>query len=501
MLVENSQLHLEGISKSFPGIRALDAVDLTLNSGEVHALIGENGAGKSTLVKIVSGLYQPDEGEMTLGGETYQPSQPKTAIDAGVRVIYQELSLVGTLTVAENIFFDNLPKKRGLLNTRMINRNAEQLLETVGLNIAPGTRVDRLGIAQQQQVEIAKALTGESRLIIMDEPTASLTEKESRSLFEVVRRLRVLGKTVLYISHRLAEIFNIADRVTVLRNGRKIQTSDLEGLSVPDLVRMMVGRELGKGIPFREDIIPDPGNILLKVEDFRRVHHRKPVSFSLRAGEILGISGLVGSGRTEMVRSLLGLDPRLSGRFEMNGRPVSLRNPKESVECGIGLLTEDRKDEGLLMPHSCGMNLTLTDIRRISRKGIIHPAKEAEFSEALISSLKIKVQSYRQSAGTLSGGNQQKVVIGKWLYRNCEVLIFDEPTRGIDVGAKVEIYNLLWKLAEEGKGLIVISSEIEEIVGLCHRILVFSDNEITGEFDRENFDQERILAASYSNYI
>jgi len=494
-------LNLSGITKVFPGMKALDSVDFSLRKGEVHILVGENGAGKSTLVKVISALHRPEEGSMEYRGRDYSPTHPREAMEAGIRVIYQELSLIGSLSVAENIFFERLPRRRGLLDRTELHRNALPLLEEVGLDVPPGLPVRNLGIAQQQQVEIAKALSGHGELIIMDEPTATLTSRETEKLFEIIRRLKQSGKTVLYISHRLKEIFEIGDRVTVMRNGRIVKTSPMEGMSVESLVSLMVGRELGRTIPFREDVVPGKGEPLLRVENLRRPGQGRATEFSLYPGEILGIAGLVGSGRTEMIRSLYGLDRRETGRFFIRGREVRLRSPREAVAAGIGFLTEDRKDEGLLIPLSCSLNLTITDLKEISRRGFLSGSRERQAAGHLIRDLKIKAGSPSQPAGTLSGGNQQKIVIGKWLFRECEILIFDEPTRGIDVGAKQEIYHLLWDLAARGKGLIVISSEIEELTGLCHRLLVCSRNEFSGEFSRKEFDQEAILAASYANYL
>ena len=494
-------ISIDGLTKRFPGIVALKSVNMELLSGEVHVLVGENGAGKSTLVKVLSGIYAPDEGTIHLNGDSYNPRDTREAINAGIRVIYQELSLIGTLTVAENIFFERLPKRRGVLDTLKLNRNAQEILNRVGLDIAPDRPVRFLGIAQQQQVEIAKALAGKSQLIIMDEPTASLTSKESEKLFEIIKWLRQEGKTIIYISHRLKEIYSIGDRVSIMRNGELVSTHAIQDVTTDMLVKRMVGRTIGKNIPFLVSHKPNYNEPLLSVENLRQRGSTTANSFSLYPGEILGIAGLVGSGRTEMVRAFYGLDPKECGSITMKGKSIKINSPQQAVRAGIGFLTEDRKDEGLLLTLSSSNNLTITDLTMISKYGMLSSRTEQSVAEELIENLNIKVNNYKQIVGTLSGGNQQKIVIGKWLFKQCEILIFDEPTRGIDVGAKFEIYNLLWELAQQGKGLIVISSEMEELIGLCHRIMVMSKEEIVGEFSRDSFDQEEILRVSYKNYV
>ena len=494
-------LNIKNVSKSFPGIKALDKVDLELKQGEVHVLVGENGAGKSTLVKIISGLYKTDEGEMFYRDGLFEPETPRAAMESGVRVIYQELSLISSLTAAENIFFEKLPRSGLVVDNKRLNKDASELLKAVGLEISPSTETGTLGIAQQQQVEIAKALSGESSLIIMDEPTATLTSRETEKLFGIIRNLKEQGKTILYISHRLNEIFEIGDRVTILRNGQVVETKQMSEVSVEYLVKKMVGKSIGKNIPFYDDQKPDLSFPLLEVEKLKRKGIESDISFSLYPGEILGIAGLVGSGRTEMIRTLYGLEKKESGDIKIKSIKVNINNPQQAAALGIGLVTEDRKDEGLLLPLSSGLNLTITNLKTISDRFLLNKKKEFTHSKKLIDELQIRLQGPHQQAGTLSGGNQQKLVVGKWLYRNCDIFIFDEPTRGIDVGAKYEIYNLLWALAAEGKGIIVVSSEIEEIMGLCHRILVFSKNEISQEFNRKDFSQEEILTASYKNYL
>lgn len=494
-------ISIQGLTKRFPGVVALNAINLEIMSGEVHILVGENGAGKSTLVKVLSGLYSPDEGNITLLGAPYIPQDTREAINAGIRVIYQELSLIGTLTVAENIYFERLPKKKGLLDAKKLNQNAQKILDMVGLDVAPDCPVRLLGIAQQQQVEIAKALAGKSKLIIMDEPTASLTSKESEKLFEIITWLRKQGKTIIYISHRLKEIFSIGDRVSIMRNGELVVTYDVKDVTTDMLVKKMVGRTIGKAIPFLDTHSPKYNEPLLSVDSLKLVGSNTAISFSLYSGEILGIAGLVGSGRTEMIRALYGLDPKECQNIKIRGNQIVINSPQQAVKVGIGFLTEDRKNEGLLLTLSSSNNLTITDLCKISKHGILSSQSEQRMAEKLIENLQIRVNNHRQLVGTLSGGNQQKVVVGKWLYKQCDILIFDEPTRGIDVGAKLEIYNLLWDLAQKGKGIIVVSSEMEELIGLCHRIMVMSKKEIVRVFSRDEFDPETILRESYKNYV
>jgi ribose transport system ATP-binding protein len=495
----NEILELQGITKRFPGVVALDRVDLSIRRGEVHVLVGQNGAGKSSLVKLLCGVHAPDEGRILLDGAPYAPRNTHEAIRAGLRVVYQELNLLPYLSVAENIFFQRLPRRFGLVDYEALHRGAEALLQEVGLAISPRAPVESLGVAQMQLVEIAKALSTRSRVLVLDEPTATLTPREIKRLFEIIARLKAKGVTVIYISHRLQEVFEIGDRITVLRNGRKVETLAAREADIPQIVKLMVGKELGETYPFRADVVP--GAEVLRVEELRHRSSPHPVSFAVRRGELVGVAGLVGSGRTEAMRALFGADPKTSGRLWREGREISVKRPSDAVRHGICLLTEDRKAQGLILDMTCAVNVTLTDLARVSRAGLLDGGAERAAAGALVRDLAIKTPSVEQLARNLSGGNQQKLVIAKWLFRDAEVLIFDEPTRGIDVGARLEIYGLLWRLAAEGKGIVIVSSDLPELMGICHRILVFSNGRITGDVPRAEFGQERILSLAYQEYV
>jgi ribose transport system ATP-binding protein len=492
-------LEIKGLVKTFPGVKALDQVDLDIRKGEVHVLVGENGAGKSSLVKVLCGIYQRDEGEILYEGRPYAPHTPLDAIRSGIRVVYQEFNLLPFLSVAENVFFEKLPSKGGLVDYRTLYRDTRRVLAEVGLDISPQTKAETLGIAQLQQLEIAKAISSESKVLILDEPTATLTPKEINRLFEIISKLKARGVTIIYISHRLQETVEIGDRITVLRNGKKVRTTDIRQVTIPDIVKMMVGKEMGAEFPFDETI--QPGEEIFRVEGLRFQGNVHDMSFSLRRGELLGIAGLVGSGRTETLRAIFGADRKVSGQLFLNGQRIAVDRPKDAVQHGICLLTEDRKQQGLILDMPCYVNVTLTDLAQVSRAGLLNADKEKARTNAMVQDLVIKTPSVNQWVRNLSGGNQQKVVLAKWLFRQPDVLMFDEPTRGIDVGAKYEIYTLLWRLAAEGKGIIVVSSDLMELLGICHRILVISNGKITGEVNREGFDQEKILALEYQEYI
>lgn len=491
-------LQFQDVGKRFPGVIALRGVSFEIERGEGHVLLGENGAGKSTLINLLGGVFQPDEGSIRFDGAPYRPISPLDAFSKGIRVVHQELNLLGNLTVAENLLFEHLPSRRGLVNYREMNRRAAELLAEVGLDISPSTVVSRLGVAQMQLVEIAKALAHESKLLVLDEPTATLTSKEVDRLFEILHRLKQRKVTTLYISHRLQEIYEVGDRVTVLRDGQHVTTRPLQGLAIPDIVRLMVGRTIADHGVFRDDI--RPSGEALAVEKLKLAETSPELSFAVRKGEIVGIAGLVGSGRTEAVRAIFGADPRAAGTIRVNGQEVEIASPKDAVAAGICLMTEDRKQQGLLLDMSCAENITITDLKRLSRRGLLDRATENAAAERLVASLRVKTPSIFQRVGTFSGGNQQKVVIAKWLYRGSNVLICDEPTRGIDVGAKAEIYELLGRLAADGKGILVVSSDLPELMSICHRILVFSNGRIAGEVTRDQFDQNRILSLAYEEY-
>ncbi|WP_330180330.1 sugar ABC transporter ATP-binding protein [Nocardia sp. NBC_01503] len=492
-------LEITGLSKRYPGVTALDGVDLSVTAGEIHVLIGENGAGKSTLVKCLAGVERPDAGRMVLGGADHRPASAADALHAGIQVVHQELALMPALTVAENLFLQRMPRRFGVVDRRAMRRRAEGLLEQVGLEVSPDTPVGRLGIAQMQLVEIAKALSTECRLLIMDEPTATLTPRETATLFKVMRRLKHEGVAIIFISHHLDEIFEIGDRVTVLRNGTSVAAREIGDIDIPGLVRMMVGRDLAAEYP---PVTARPtGDELLGVRDLRVTARAPSVSFSVRAGEVVGVAGLVGSGRTEAMRAIFGADRPAAGTVSVRGEPAHIKNPRDAVRHGISLLTEDRKSQGLVLDLSIAANLSLAGLDRVSRTGLLRRRAEIASARELSSRLRIKASGPEQSVRSLSGGNQQKVVLGRWLAADADLLIVDEPTRGIDVGARYEIHQLLLDLATVGKGVLVVSSDLSELTGICDRILVFSAGRITGEVARADFDAEHILNLAYSGYL
>ncbi|MEP9322066.1 sugar ABC transporter ATP-binding protein [Paraburkholderia phymatum] len=485
-------LRLEGIVKRFPGVVALDGIHLDLRAGEVHAICGENGAGKSTLMKIISGQYQPDEGTIRYRGEPVTYRSTSEAQAAGIAIIHQELNLVPHLSVAENLFLAREPKRGPFVDTRKLNADAVRCLARIGLDVSPTALVGTLSIAQQQMVEIAKALSFDARVLIMDEPTSSLTETETVQLFRIIHELRAAGVAILYISHRLDEMAQIVDRVTVLRDGRYISTDDFAALTVNDIVARMVGRSLDDAYPTRQSIPAE--EVLLGVHDLRRDGVFGPVSFELRKGEILGFAGLMGAGRTEVARAIFGADGIHGGSIELRGQRVTIRSPREAIRHGIAYLSEDRKQEGLALGMSVAANITLTNVGGVSsRSGFLCFDEEAAVARRYVHELGIRTPSVDQIVRNLSGGNQQKVVIGKWLYRGSKVLFFDEPTRGIDVGAKFAIYGLMDRLAAQGVGVVLISSELPELLGMTDRIAVFHEGRITAVLETKHTSQEEIM--------
>lgn len=502
-------LELRGIVKRFPGVTALDYVDLRVAPGEIHALVGQNGAGKSALIKILSGAYTADAGEMRLSGVPYRPRTPLDALDAGVRVVYQEFNQLPYLSVAENLLFERLPRRFGvMLDKSTLARRAGDLLKRVGLEIDPGTRLEYLGIAQKQLVEIAKALSSTGRLLVLDEPTATLTPREVTRLFEIVRSVRASGVTVIYVSHHLHEIFELCDRVTVLRNGRRIETFAIAETNAPELVRLMVGRPLEAAARAIEAAAVESGKPpapkaepALRISGLRVRGSPHGVSFELNYGEIVGLAGLVGSGRTEVLRAIFGADRRDGGEIYLDGQHLAFAEPADAVRHRVCLLTENRKEEGLVLPMPVRVNVTLTDLDRVSRAGLLRARTERSTARHWVSELDVRCRSLEQTARELSGGNQQKLVIAKWLFRDASIIMLDEPTRGIDVGAKAEIYILLQRLAQGGKALLVVSSELPELMVLCDRILVLSRERLVGELHRKDFDEERILSLAYSEYM
>ncbi|MDR1977302.1 MAG: sugar ABC transporter ATP-binding protein [Synergistaceae bacterium] len=493
-------LQIDNVTKTFPGVKALLSVNLEVRRGSVHALLGENGAGKSTLVKIVGGGYLPDPGgSMTFDGAPYAPSSPYDAIIAGVRVVHQELNLLPYLSVAENIFLDSLPRRGPFVDYRKLYSETGLLLSRVGLDLNPASPVELLSVAQMQLVEIAKAISTSCKLLILDEPTASLSSRDAERLFGIVRALRDQGLTTIYISHHLKEIYEIADCLSILRNGEMVTTRPVSGTSIPQIVSAMVGRQLDSEYPVGKT--PASRETIMEVRNLRFDGNKYPVSFSLKKGEILGIAGLIGSKRTETVRAIFGADRKKSGEVFIGGKKVDIRSPADAVEAGLSLLTEDRKGQGLVLDMTLANNVTLAAPDKVSRAGVIDMKAERLSARRLSAELDIKTPSVDQLVRNLSGGNQQKVVLAKWLFKDANILIFDEPTRGIDVGAKYEIYLLLWTLLEKGKGILIVSSDLNELMGICHRILVFSDGKITADLERGDFDQERILSYAYQNYI
>ncbi|MFC1603396.1 sugar ABC transporter ATP-binding protein [Planctomycetota bacterium] len=489
------------ISKSFPGVRALCSVDFDLREGEVHALVGENGAGKSTLVSIIAGLQNPDSGRMQLDGQMYQPGGKADAEAHGIRMVMQELHLIPNLSVAENIFIERLPSRFGFVNYNKLNYAARQVMQRVGLgDIEPDVPVRRLGIGQQQMVEIAAGLSRRCRILVLDEPTASLTDKEIELLFAQIRRLKAEGVGIIYISHRIDEVIDIADRVTVLRDGKAVFTGRTSDLSPGEIIFKMVGRDLEQE-QLRHG--SKPGPVALRVDGLTVGEKVRDVSFEVCRGEILGVAGLMGSGRTETMRAVFGADKADRGRIYLYGsdEPVGIRRPRDAVKNGIALLTEDRKEQGLLLSLAVRKNISLARLDDISRFGWLDVSKERAVADQYSDALSVRCSSTEQRVGELSGGNQQKVVIAKWIYRNCDILIFDEPTRGIDVGAKFEIYHMLSELAEKGKAIIFVSSDLKELMAVCDRIMVMSAGRVAKTFDRGQWSREQIMSAAFSEYM
>ncbi|MCE5981790.1 sugar ABC transporter ATP-binding protein [Pseudomonas sp. LF19] len=478
----------------------LGDIDLSLRRGEVLALTGENGAGKSTLSKIIGGLEVPTTGHMLYQGQPYLPGSRAAAERLGVRMVMQELNLLPTLTVAENLFLDNLPGRAGWINRKRLRQLAVAAMAQVGLDaIDPDTPVGELGIGHQQMVEIARNLIGDCHVLIFDEPTAMLTAREVELLFTQIERLQQRGVAIVYISHRLEELKRIAQRIAVLRDGKLVCVEPMQRYNSEQLVNLMVGRELGEHIDLGVRNIGAP---ILRVNGLSRSDKVKDVSFEVRSGEIFGISGLIGAGRTELLRLIYGADSADSGSLELGKplRPVRVDSPVAAVRQGIALITEDRKGEGLLLSQSISANIALGNLPAISRVGVVNSGAERELAERQIAAMRIRSSSPEQVVGELSGGNQQKVVIGRWLERDCSVLLFDEPTRGIDVGAKFDIYGLLAELARQGKALVVVSSDLRELMLICDRIGVLSAGRLIDTFERDSWTQDQLLAAAFAGY-
>lgn len=487
-------LKMEHISKSFPGVKALSDVQVDLRHGEVLALVGENGAGKSTLMKILTGIYQKDEGMITLEGNEINVTSPKQAQELGISIIHQELNLMKDLTVAENIFIGREPKGAFnlLVDDKKLNNQAKELFEKLNIDLDPKTKVQNLTVAKQQMVEIAKALSFNSKILIMDEPTTALTEIEIEALFEIINSLREKGVGIIYISHRMDELKRITDRITIMRDGTYIDTLITAETEMSKVIQLMVGRHVY--IESKPNIAAGEKETVLQMNNISTKALLKDVSFELKKGEILGFAGLMGAGRTEVARVLFGADPATTGTINLHGNEVKIKSPAAAVKHGIGYLSEDRKQFGLLVSMDVKSNIALSTIKDYQSKALfVSDSKIKKIAAKYVEQLKIKTPSVDQQIRLLSGGNQQKVVIAKWLQRDCDILIFDEPTRGIDVGAKGEIYKLLDELAASGKSIIMISSELPEILRMSHRIVVMAEGKITGVLSSEEATQEKIM--------
>ncbi|WP_406547942.1 sugar ABC transporter ATP-binding protein [Clostridium ljungdahlii] len=486
-------LKMENITKSFSGVTVLKNSGIEVKKGEVHILLGENGAGKSTLMKILSGAYSKDSGDIILNGNKVEINSPKDAEKLGISIIYQEFNLVPYMTVAENIYLGREPESKvpGKVNFKKMYNDAQKMIDYLNVDIPVDKPIKNLGIAQQQMVEIAKALSVHSDIIIMDEPTAALTEKEIDNLFKIMRKIKSEGVSIIYISHRLEEFAQIGDRVTVMRDGETVETVNIKGTSIDELIKLMVGREIKEKFP---KIKVDLGEEILRVKGLTKKGVFENINFSLRLGEILGFSGLMGAGRTEVMRAIFGIDSFDSGEIYLKGKKVEINSPMKAIKNGIGFVTENRRDEGLVLQMGVGQNITLASLGKyISNPIKLNLRKEVKEIKDYISKLSIKSSGYRQIAGTLSGGNQQKIVIAKWLLSDSKVLIVDEPTRGIDVGAKIEIYNIMNDLVKSGVGIIMVSSELPEVLGMSDRILVMCRGKITGELNKDEATQEKIM--------
>lgn len=483
------RVRMEGIRKSFGGVKALNGVSLAVKPGEIHALVGENGAGKSTLMKILSGAYQKDEGSIEIDGVPVEIGSPRRGKELGVGIIYQEFELAGDLSVAENIFLNRL-SSGGLIDWKRLYEKAEAVLHSLNFDINVKSRVQDLSVAYQQVVEIAKVLSQNAKILILDEPTAVLSPKETAALFETLNKLRGEGVSIIYISHRMEEIFQIADSITIMRDGEVTGTGRRDQMEMNQVIELMIGRKLSTMFPPRTVEI---GEEILRVEELEGEAFRR-ISFSVRRGEVLGISGLVGSGRSEIVRAIFGADRKKSGKVYLNGKEVTIRSPKDAVRLGIGLIPENRKEQGLVLEFAVKHNITMPNIRSVrGALGVIRQKQENRLAQSLVEKLTVKTDSIDTAVHQLSGGNQQKVVLAKWFNTDSQVIIFDEPTRGVDVGAKIEIYNLINEFAKRNLGVIIISSELNEIIGMCDRTIVIDNGEKKGELKKEELSELNIM--------
>lgn len=484
-------LELKHITKLYPGVVALNDVFLEVRRGEILALVGENGAGKSTLIKTCSGAITPTQGEIVINGKSFTGMTPQTSEQNGIGVIYQEFNLVGDLSVAENIFLGRAIRKGMVIDLKAMERESKKILDSLNIKINPKTLVKTLSVGYQQMVEIAKAVSQNAKLLIMDEPSAPLTSAEVEAMFAIVDKLKAGGVSIIYISHRLDEIFRLADRITILRDGQYVTTLNTDETNKDELVKYMVGRQLTEVYPKRDEICVKDEVIFEAVNVSG--NGDKNISFKIHRGEVLGLGGLVGAGRTEFAELMFGMRPKTAGKFIFKGKEISPKTPKDAIELGIGLVPEDRKKEGALLGMSIRCNINMPIYQRISKGTVINEKKEEEIAQTYRKEISIKTPTLDQLVKNLSGGNQQKVILAKWLAADSELLIFDEPTRGIDVGAKQEIYTLINHLVEQGKTVLMISSEMEELMGMSDRILILAEGNMTGELNKSEFNQERIM--------
>ena len=482
-------LEMQGIGKTFPGVRALEGVQLTVREGQVHALLGENGAGKSTLIKILSGAYRMDEGKILFQGQQVEIRGPHDAQALGISTIYQEFNLARDLTVAENVFLGHLPTKGGRVDWSTVKARTREILDTLGVEFSVDAPISSLSVAEQQLVEIAKALNRKTRILIMDEPSALLGEKDLDNLFRVVRSLQAQGIGIIYISHRLREIFALADEVTILKDGRYIATHKVSDVTMDDLVKLMIGRALKDVFPKRT---VEQGDVLLEVGNLSQAKLLRDISFQLHAGEIVGFAGIVGSGRTELARAIFGADPS-SGEMRIDGKPYKPHSPAAAIRKGLALVTEDRKAQGLFLQLSVRINTTISGLRQLTRLGVINFGKELTLVKRMIQELRIKTPGPSFLVVNMSGGNQQKVVLARWLSVGTRIFIMDEPTRGIDVGSKSEIYQIMDELTKHGVGILMISSELPEVLGMSDRIMVMRQGRIVKELSRAEASEETIM--------
>ena len=484
-------IEMKGINKSFGTNQVLKNAGFFLKDGEVHALMGENGAGKSTLMKILTGVYTKDSGTVFVDGQEVSYKSPQEAEKAGIVFIYQELNVLFDLTVVENLFMGKeITKKFGICDMKVMREKAHEVMEKVGVNIPVDAVMSDLSVGQQQMVEICKALMVDAKVIIMDEPTAALTESETEGLFKVINSLRKKGVSIVYISHRMEEIFELCDRITILRDGEYIDTKEIKKITMDDVVQMMIGREIGERFPKRDVKI---GEEVIKVEGLSSGKLFHDVNFSVRAGEVLGVAGLMGAGRTEIMQAVFGSLKKDAGKIYIDGKEVTIKNPRQAIAAGIGFITEDRKTEGLLLEKSIAENIEIANLGKVSKHQVLDKQKQDELVKKGIEEFKVKCFGPWHECNNLSGGNQQKVVLAKWVYTDPKILILDEPTRGVDIGAKKEIYNIINELAAKGVAVIMVSSELPEVLGMSDRIMVVREGEVRGILDGKDADQAKIM--------